>query len=192
MSDTGDEMRAVVFEECRDRMRKAVAHLQEEFAGIRTGRATPGLVEKLKVDAYGAEVPLQQIAGFSVPEPRVLVISPYDKGTMKAIEKAIQTSDLGINPSNDGQVVRLVFPALTEERRRDLVRVVKQRAEEGRVAVRNIRRQARHELEALEKDGDLSKNDLDRAEKELEKLTHGVIEDMDQMLEHKEKELLEV
>jgi ribosome recycling factor len=192
MSDTGDEMRNLVFDECRDKMRKAVVHLQEEFAGIRTGRATPGLVEKLKVDYYGTDVPLQQLAGFSVPEPRVLVISPYDKGSMKAIEKAIQTSDLGINPSNDGQVVRLVFPALTEDRRKELVRLVKQRAEEGRVAVRNIRRQARHELEALEKDGDLSKNDLDRAEKELEKLTHAVVEDVDQMLEHKEHELLEV
>src|SRR5919106_1092519 len=192
MSDTGDEMRSLVFEECRDKMRKAISHLQEEFAGIRTGRATPSLVEKLRVEAYGAEVPLQQIAGFSVPEPRVLVISPYDKGTMKAIEKAIQTSDLGINPSNDGHVVRLVFPPLTEERRRDLVKVVRNRAEEGRVAVRNIRRQTRHDLEALEKDGDLSKNDLDRAEKELEKLTHGVIDDIDQMLEHKEHELLEV
>jgi ribosome recycling factor len=192
MADTGDEMRALVFDECRDKMRKAVAHLQEEFSGIRTGRATSGLVEKLKVDAYGTEVPLQQIAGFSVPEPRVLVISPYDKGTMKAIEKAIQTSDLGINPSNDGHVVRLVFPALTEERRRDLVKLVKQRAEEGRVAVRNIRRQARHDLEALEKDGDLSKNDLDRAEKQLEKLTHDVVDEVEQMLEHKERELLEV
>jgi ribosome recycling factor len=192
MSGTGDEMRQLVFDECRDKMRKAVAHLQEEFAGIRTGRATPGLVEKLMVDAYGAEVPLQQLAGISVPEPRVLVISPYDKGSMKAIEKAIQTSDLGINPSNDGQVVRLVFPSLTEERRRDLVKVVKHRAEEGRVAVRNVRRQARHDLEALEKDGDLSKNDLDRAEKELEKVTHARVEEIDQMLEHKEHELLEV
>jgi ribosome recycling factor len=192
MSESGDEMRNLVFDECRDKMRKAVAHLQEEFAGIRTGRATPGLVEKLKVDYYGTEVPLQQLAGFSVPEPRVLVISPYDKGSIKAIEKAIQTSDLGINPSNDGQVVRLVFPALTQDRRKELVRLVKQRAEEGRVAVRNIRRQARHDLEALEKDGDLSKNDLDRAEKELEKVTHAVVEDIDQMLEHKEHELLEV
>jgi ribosome recycling factor len=192
MADSGDEMRSLVFDECRDKMRKAVAHLQEEFSGFRTGRATSGLVEKLKVDAYGTEVPLQQIAGFSVPEPRVLVISPYDKGTMKAIEKAIQTSDLGINPSNDGHVVRLVFPALTEERRRDLVKLVKQRAEEGRVAVRNIRRQARHDLEALEKDGDLSKNDLDRAEKDLEKLTHDVVDEVDHMLEHKERELLEV
>ena len=192
MSDTGEEMRTLVFDECRDKMRKAVAHLQEEFAGIRTGRATSGLVEKLKVDYYGTEVPLQQLAGFSVPEPRVLVISPYDKSTMKAIEKAIQTSDLGINPSNDGHVVRLVFPALTEERRKDLVKLVKQRAEEGRVAVRNVRRQARHDLEALEKDGDLSKNDLDRAEKELEKLTHDVVDEVDHMLEHKEHELLEV
>jgi ribosome recycling factor len=192
MSDSGDEMRTLVFDECRDKMRKAVAHLQQEFAGIRTGRATPGLVEKLKVDAYGSELPLQQLAGISVPEPRVLVISPYDKGSMKAIEKAIQASDLGINPSNDGQIMRLVFPALTEDRRKELVKLVRQRAEEGRVAVRNVRRQARHDLEALEKDGDLSKNDLDRAEKDLEKLTHGVIDDVDQMLEHKEKELLEV
>lgn len=192
MSDSGDEMRTLVFDECRDKMRKAVAHLQQEFAGIRTGRATPGLVEKLRVDAYGSELPLQQLAGISVPEPRMLVISPYDKASIKAIEKAIQASDLGINPSNDGQVVRLVFPPLTEDRRRELVKLVKQRAEEGRVAVRNVRRQARHDLEALEKDGDLSKNDLDRAEKDLEKLTHGVIDDIDQMLEHKEKELLEV
>jgi ribosome recycling factor len=192
MSDTGDEMRTLVFEECRDKMRKAVAHLQQEFAGIRTGRATPGLVEKLKVDYYGSEVPLQQLAGFSVPEPRVLVISPYDKASMKAIEKAIQASDLGINPSNDGQLMRLVFPALTEDRRKELVKLVKQRAEEGRVAVRNVRRQARHDLEALEKDGEISKNDLDRAEKDLDKLTHGVVEDVDNMLEHKEQELLEV
>ena len=187
-----DEMKDLVFEECRDKMRKAVAHLQDEFAGIRTGRATPGLVEKLKVDYYGTESVLQQLAGFSVPEPRLLVISPYDKGSIAAIEKAIQASDLGINPSNDGQVVRLAFPALTEDRRRELVKVVKHRAEEGRVAVRNIRRQARHELEALAKDGDISKNDLDRDEKELEKLTHATVEEIDALLEHKEKELLEV
>src|SRR5262245_65094097 len=136
MSDTGEEMRQLAFEECRDKMRKAVSHLQEEFWGIRTGRATPCLVEKLKVDAYGSEVPLQQLAGFSVPEPRVLVISPYDKGAMKAIEKAIQGSDLGINPSNDGNVIRLTFPELTQERRKDLVKVVKSRAEESKVAVR--------------------------------------------------------
>ncbi|MGH9012683.1 MAG: ribosome recycling factor [Acidimicrobiia bacterium] len=185
-------MRDLVFEECREKMRKAVAHLQDEFAGIRTGRATPGLVEKLKVDYYGTEVPLQQLAGCRLPEPRMLVISPYDKGAMKAIEKAIQASDLGINPSNDGQVVRLTFPALTEDRRKELVKVVKHRAEEGRVAVRNIRRQARHDLEGLERDGELSRDELDRAEKELEKRTHDVVEEMDQMLHHKEQELLEV
>ena len=145
MSGDGDEMRALVIDDCRDKMRKAVTHLQSEFAAVRTGRASSGLVEKLKVDSYGSEVPLQQIAGFGVPEPRVLTISPYDKGAIKAIEKAIQQSDLGVNPSNDGQIIRLTFPELTEERRKDLVKVVRNRAEEGRVAVRNVRRQARHE-----------------------------------------------
>ncbi len=186
------EMSDVVFEECRDKMRKAVGHLQEEFAGIRTGRATPGLVEKLKVDMYGSEVPLQQIASVTVPEARMLVISPYDKSAIKAVEKAIQTSDLGINPSNDGQLVRLVFPELTQERRQELVKVVKHRAEEGKVAVRNVRRHARQDLEGLERDGDLSKDELDRAEKDLEKLTHDVVDEIDQMLHHKEQELLEV
>jgi ribosome recycling factor len=187
-----DEMKDLVFEDCRDKMRKAVRHLQDEFGSIRTGRATPGLVEKLKVDYYGAETPLQQLAGFSVPEPRLLVISPYDKTSIAAIEKAIQTSDLGINPSNDGQVIRLAFPVLTEERRKELVKVVKQRSEESRVAVRNIRRQARHELEALEHDHELSKDELDRAEKDLEKLTHDIVEEIDQLLHHKEKELLDI
>ena len=124
-----------VMAQSREKMRKAIVHLQEEFAAVRTGRAMPALVEKLKVDYYGSEVPLQQLAGFSVPEPRVLMIVPYDKGALKAIEKAIQASDLGITPSNDGANVRLMFPALTEERRKDLVKVVKHRAEEGRVAV---------------------------------------------------------
>jgi ribosome recycling factor len=187
-----DEMSEVAFEECRDKMRKAVAHLQDEFAGIRTGRATPGLVEKLKVDYYGSEVALQQVAGVTVPEARMLVISPYDKGAIKAIEKAIQASDLGINPSNDGQVVRLVFPELTQERRKELVKVVKHRAEEAKVAVRNVRRHTRQDLEGLERDGDLSRDELDRAEKDLEKLTHGVVDEIDHLLEHKERELLEV
>jgi ribosome recycling factor len=192
MAGDGAEMRDMVIADCRDKMRKAIAHLQEEFGSVRTGRATPSLVEKLKVDYYGSEVPLQQLAGFSVPEPRVLVISPYDKTAIGAVEKAIQQSDLGINPSNDGNVVRLNFPQLTEERRKELVKVVKHRAEEGRVAVRNVRRQARHELEALEKDGDLSRDELDRAEKDLEKTTHDLVAEIDQMLHHKEEELLEV
>ena len=187
-----DDVRGVIVAETREKMRKALDHLRDEFAGVRSGRAVPGLVEKLKVDYYGSEVPLQQLAGFSVPEPRTLVVSPYDKGAIKSIEKAIQASDLGINPSNDGQVIRLTFPPLTEERRKELVKVVKHRAEEGRVAVRNVRRQARHDLEAFQKDGDLSEDELDRAEKELEKLTHEMVTDIDELLARKEQELLEV
>lgn len=175
----------------KERMHKAVVHLQEEFSAVRTGRATPALVDKLKVDYYGTEVPLQQIAGFSVPEARVLVISPYDKTAIKSIEKAIQSSDLGINPSNDGAVIRLTFPELTRDRRKDLVKVVKTRAEESRVAVRNLRRHVRQELETLERDGELSRDELDRIEKDLEKVTHDAIAEIDSMLGHKEKELLE-
>jgi ribosome recycling factor len=178
--------------ECKERMHKAVVHLQEEFSAVRTGRATPALVDKLKVDYYGTEVPLQQIAGFSVPEPRVLVISPYDKSAIKGIEKAIQGSDLGVNPSNDGAIIRLSFPELTQERRKDLVKVVKQRAEESRVAIRNVRRDIRKELEAQERDGELSRDALERIEKDLEKVTHDVIAEVDSMLVHKEHELLEV
>jgi ribosome recycling factor len=192
MSNDGDEMKALVIDECADKMRKAVTHLQSEFAALRTGRASSSVVEKLRVDAYGSDVPLQQLAGFGVPEPRVLTISPYDKGTIKAIEKAILQSDLGVNPSNDGQVIRLVFPELTEDRRKELVKVARNRAEEGRVAVRNARRHARHELEGLEKDGEISKDDLDRTEKDLEKRTHEVVAEIDELLKHKELELLSI
>jgi ribosome recycling factor len=179
-------------DEAKDKMHKAVLHMQEEFAGIRTGRATPAIVEKLRVDYYGSEVPLQQLASFSVPEPRVLVISAYDKSAIKAIEKAIQASDVGVTPSNDGVIIRLSFPELTADRRKQLVKVVKARAEDGRVAVRNVRRHVRQELEHLEKDGEISRDDLDRIEKDLEKLTHDVIAEIDTMSGHKEKELLEV
>ena len=137
-------------------------------------------------------MPLQQLAGFSVPEPRVLVISPYDKGAIKAIEKAIQSSDLGVTPSNDGTIIRLSFPELTTDRRKELVKVVKKQAEECKVAVRNVRRHIRQELEHQEKDGELSRDELDRIEKDLEKLTHDVVAEIDTMLGHKEKELLEV
>jgi ribosome recycling factor len=189
---TDDSLIAVALADGVERMHKVVEHTKADFATVRTGRASPALVEKIKVDYYGSEVPLQQIAGFSVPEPRVLVVNPYDKGAMKAIEKALNTSDLGINPSNDGQVIRLVFPELNEERRKEFVKVVKHRAEEGRVAVRNVRRAARHDLEALERDGDISSDELDRAEKELEKLTHEQIAEIDRLLSHKERELLEL
>jgi len=181
-----------IIADCKDKMAKAVEHLRDEFSRVRTGRATPALVEKMRVDYYGSEVPLQQLAGFSVPEPRLLVIQPYDKGAVAAIEKAIQQSDLGINPSNDGQVVRLKFPELTQDRRKEMVKVVKHQAEEGRVAVRNVRRHARQELEALEKAGEISRDELERIEKDLEKATHEVVAEVDQLLSHKEHELLEV
>jgi ribosome recycling factor len=178
-------------DEARDKMQKAISHLQDEFSAIRTGRATPALVEKMKVDYYGSETPLQQLAGFSVPEPRVLMISPYDKGSIKAIEKTIQSSDLGVTPSNDGNSIRLTFPELTTERRKDLVKVVKKQAEDGRVAVRNVRRHIRQELEHQKKDSEISDDDLNRIEKELEKLTHDMVAEIDVVLGHKEKELLE-
>jgi ribosome recycling factor len=181
-----------ILSETREKMHKAVEHTLSEFGGIRTGRASPAFVEKLVIDYYGSEVPLQQIAGFTVPEARMLVIQPYDKGAIKAIEKAIQHSDLGVNPSTDGQVIRLSFPPLTAERRKDYVKMVKHMAEEGRVAVRNLRRAARHDLESLEKDGDISSDELERAEKELEKVTHAQVAEIDTALEHKEKELMEV
>ena len=187
-----DSLVGAALELSGEKMAKAVVHARSEFAAVRTGRASPALVEKLRVDYYGTEVPLQQLAGFSVPEARMLVITPYDKGSIKDIEKAIQNSDLGINPSNDGQVIRLAFPALTEERRKELVKVVKHKAEEARVAVRNLRRAARHELEALEKEGDISMDDLERAEKELDKVVHEHVADIDRLVAQKEQELLEV
>jgi len=176
-------------DEARDRMHKAVVHLQEEFGAIRTGRAVPALVEKLKVDAYGSETELRTLAGITVPEARVLAIAPYDKTNLKAIEKAIQASDLGVNPSNDGALIRITFPELTGERRKDLVKVVKKQAEEARVAVRNVRRHIRQELE---RDGDISEDEVNRIEKDIEKLTHEVVAEIDTMVGHKEKELLEV
>jgi len=187
-----DDLASMVVEEAREKMAKAVEHVRGEFAAVRTGRASPALVEHLTVDYYGTPTPLRQIAGFTVPDAMLLVVSPYDKSALPAIEKAIQGSDLGINPSNDGTVIRLAFPPLTEERRKELVKVVRHKAEEGRVAIRNLRRSTRHELEALEKDGSLSSDELERIEKEIEKVTHQQVAAVDQLLAHKEKELLEV
>ena len=185
------EMADMVLEDAREKMAKAVAHARSEFASVRTGRASPALIEKLNVDYYGADVPLQQLGGISVPEPRQLLITPYDRGAMGAIEKAIRNSDLGLNPNNDGSNIRLVFPPLTAERRKDLVRLVKHMAEEGRVAVRNLRRAGRHDLDALQRDGELSEDELQRAEKELDRVTHGREAEIDEALAHKEQELLE-
>jgi ribosome recycling factor len=184
-------MAEVVLADTDEKMQRAVAHAKAEYAGVRTGRAAPALIEKLPVDYYGSEVPLQQLAGFQVPEARQLLVTPYDKGAMGAIERAIQMSDLGLNPSNDGNSIRLTFPPLTAERRKELVKVVRHMAEEGRVALRNLRRAARHELEALEKDGGLSSDELTRFEKDLDKMIHAHEAEIDHGLEVKEKELLE-
>ena len=150
-----------------EKMGKAVEHVQAQFLGVRTGRANASLVDKLQVEYFGAFVPLQQLASFQVPEARMLVVKPHDRGSIAAIERAIQSSDLGLSPSNDGVVIRLSFPALTEERRKDFVKVVKNMAEEGRVTVRNVRRDARKVFETAKKDCDISQDELDRAEKEL-------------------------
>ncbi|MGE0878519.1 MAG: ribosome recycling factor [Acidimicrobiia bacterium] len=178
--------------EAIDKMEKAIEHTRAQFSTVRTGRAAPALVERLLVTYYGAEVPMQQLAGFSVPEPRTLVIKPHDKASMKDIEKAIRNSDLGMTPNNDGQVIRLNFPALTEERRKEYVKIAKHMAEEGRVAIRNVRRDARKHLEAAEKAHEISRDELDRAESDLEKITHDHIAKVDAAFEHKEHELLEV
>ena len=187
-----DDLIALMVAEAREQMDRAVDHTQAEFGSIRTGRATPALVEHLKVDYYGTETELRQMAGFSVPEARLLVVSPYDKGSLGAIEKALQGSDLGITPSNDGTVIRLSFPIPTEQRRKELVKVVKQKAEDGRVTVRNVRRSTRHDLDALQKDGELSSDELKLVEKDLEKVTQERVAAIDKLLAHKEQELLEI
>ncbi len=175
-----------------DKMEKAVEHVQSQFTTVRTGRATPALVEKLLADYYGSMVPVQQLAGFQVPEARQLVIKPHDRGSLVAIEKAIRDSDLGVNPSNDGVVIRLNFPPLTEQRRKEFVKIVKNMAEDGRIALRNIRRDARKHLEAAEKAGEMSADELDRAEKDMERITHEHVELIDKAFGRKEQELLEV
>ncbi len=175
-----------------DKMERAVAHAQNAFSSVRTGRAAPALVEKLLVHYYGTDVPLQQLAGFSVPEARQLLVKPHDPTTLNAIEKAIRDSDLGLAPSNDGVVIRLNFPALTADRRKEYVKMVKNMAEDGRVAIRNIRRDARKHLEAAEKASDISADELERAEKELDKITHDHVEHLDKAMTKKEAELLEV
>jgi ribosome recycling factor len=187
-----NELVDLVMEEAREKMAHAVEHVKAEFAAVRTGRASSALVEGLLVDYYGTETPLRQLANFSVPEPRLLVVSPFDKGSITAIEKAIGAADLGLVPSNDGNVIRLNFPALTEERRKDFVKVVRARAEEGKVALRGVRRHARQELENLEKDKHLSSDEIERLERTLDRMTQDEAAAVDALLAHKEQELLEV
>ncbi len=178
--------------EAVDKMEKAVEHVQGQFTTVRTGRANPALVDKLQVEYYGSMVQLQQLAAFQVPEARMLVVKPHDRTTLAAIEKAIRDSDLGVSPSNDGVVIRINIPALTEQRRKEYVKIVKNMAEDGRIAVRNIRRDARKQLEAAEKASEISADELERAEKELDKLTHDTVDHIDRALARKEQELLEV
>lgn len=181
-----------VLSEADQKMSKSVEATREEFAAIRTGRATPSMFSKITADYYGTPTPLQQLATFTAPEARIILIQPYDMGAMTAIEKAIRESDLGVNPANDGKVLRCVFPELTEERRKEFIKVAKAKAEEGRVSVRNVRRTAKQSLEKLEKDGEVGKDDVTGAEKKLDASTKKHTDAIDEMLKNKESELLEV
>jgi ribosome recycling factor len=178
--------------QAEEKMEKAVEVAKEDFAAIRTGRANPAMFSKILVDYYGSPTPLQQLASFQTPEARTVIVSPFDRSSMNAIEKAIRDSDLGVNPSNDGVIIRLVLPQLTEERRRDYVKLARHKAEEARVSVRNIRRRAKETLDKMAKDGDAGEDEVGRAEKELEGVTKRHVESIDDLLRHKESELLEV
>jgi ribosome recycling factor len=171
-------------------MDQATEHVASEFSTVRTGRANPQLLQRITVEYYGSPTPLQQLASISVPEPRMLVVQPFDKTTVNDIERALQTSDLSLNPTNDGNVIRIAFPPLTEERRKDLIKLVRNMAEEGRVAVRNIRRHSKTDMEAMH--GEISDDDIRRGEDELQKLTDRYVEKIERLLGHKEEELLEV
>jgi len=178
--------------EADSKMNKAVEVTREDFAAIRTGRANPSTFHKLTADYYGSPTPLQQLASFTVPEARVIIINPYDMSSLTAIEKSIRDSDLGVNPTDDGKTIRVTLPELTEERRKDYIKMARSKAEEGRVAVRNIRRNAKQSLERLEKDGEVGKDDVTGAEKRLDGLTKKHTDEIDEMLKVKEAELLEV
>jgi ribosome recycling factor len=178
--------------ETEEKMEKAVAVAKEEFAGIRTGRAHPAMFAKLTAEYYGTQTPVNQLASFHIPEPRMVVIQPFDKSSLGSIEKAIRNSDLGVNPSNDGTIIRVVFPELSEERRREYVKIAHRKAEDGRVAIRNIRRHSKDALDKMVKNGDAGEDEVRRAERELDELTHNYVTQVDELLKHKEAELLEV
>ncbi len=178
--------------DAEEKMEKAVVVAKDDFAGIRTGRATPAMFNKIVVDYYGAMTPVNQLSSLTVPEPRMAIISPYDKGSLGVIERAIRDSDLGVNPTNDGTVIRIVFPQLTEERRREFIKVARSKAEDAKISIRNIRRKAKEELDRLVKDGETGEDEVARAEKELEKTTGQYVGTVDELLKHKEAELLEV
>ena len=185
-------MIADIVKDAEHKMKGAIEHAREEFAAIRTGRAHPAMFNKLLVDYYGAPTPLQQLATFQVPEARTVLISPFDRGAMAGIEKAIRDSDLGVNPANDGAVIRINMPQLSEERRRDYIKVARHKAEESRVAVRNIRRHAMDAVHKLVKDKEVGEDDGKGAEKQLDGVTKKFVEQVDELLTAKEAELLEV
>jgi len=178
--------------EAEEKMERAIEFAKEEFATIRTGRATPAMFAKIIIDYYGTPTPLPQMASIAVPEPRMAIIKPYDNGQLHAMEKAIRDSDLGVNPNNEGTQLRIVLPQMTEERRRDMIKVARHKGEEAKVAVRNVRRKAKEELDRIVKDGEAGEDEVRRAEKELEDLTHRYTGHIDEIVKHKETELLEV
>lgn len=178
--------------EAAEKMDKAIEVAREDFATIRTGRANPAMFNKILVDYYGTPTPINQLASFQTPEARMIIITPYDKGASAGIEKALRESDLGINPTTDGAIIRVVLPQLTEERRKEYIKVARTKAEDSRISIRNIRRHAKDTLDRLQKDGDAGEDDVRRAEKALDDLTHKHVEHVDEILKHKEAELLEV
>lgn len=188
MSDQTDE----VLLEAEEKMDKAISVARDDFATIRTGRANPAMFNKVTVDYYGTPTPINQLASFQTPEARMIMVTPYDKGSLAEIEKAIRDSDLGVNPGNDGSVIRVALPMLTEERRKEYIKAARHKAEEARVSIRNIRRHAKDTLDKMSKDGDVGEDDVHRAEKHLDELTTKHVAHVDEILRHKEAELLEV
>jgi ribosome recycling factor len=178
--------------DAEEKMEKAVSVAKEDLSTVRTGRASPAMFSRVMVDYYGAPTPLNQVAGVSIPEARMVIIKPYDMSQLHAVEKAIRDSDLGVNPTNDGQIIRVVVPQLSEERRKEMVKLAKSKGEDARVAVRNVRRKAKDDLEALVKSGDVSEDEGSRAEKELQTLTDKYVHEADELVKHKEADLLEV
>ncbi|WP_447003801.1 ribosome recycling factor [Saccharothrix isguenensis] len=178
--------------DAEEKMEKAVSVAKEDLAAVRTGRANPSMFSRIVVEYYGSPTPLNQLASVAIPEARMAVIKPYDATQLNAVEKAIRDSDLGVNPSNDGSIIRVVIPQLSEERRREMVKVAKSKGEDAKVSIRNIRRKAKEELDRLVKDGEVGEDDGSRAEKELENVTHRYVAQIDELVKHKEAELLEV
>src|SRR5947208_5673648 len=178
--------------EAEEKMDKAVVVAKEDFATIRTGRAHPAMFSKITAEYYGTQTPVNQLASFHIPEPRMVVVQPFDKSSLAAIEKAIRNSDLGVNPANDGAIIRVVFPELSEERRREYIKIARHKAEDGRVSIRNIRRNTKDSLDKLVKSGESGEDEVRRAERELDDLTHTYVGQVDELLKHKEAELLEV